>query len=63
LVTVNKGDWIGCFIPTPRYYIDSFDLINAKDYLTEEVKEQVAYGLYRFDAQDVTFTRVDIEGL
>ena len=35
-VTVNKGDWIGCIIPTPRYFIDSFDLINAKDYLSKE---------------------------
>lgn len=35
-VTVNKGDWIGCFIPTPRYFVDSFDMIDAKNYLTEE---------------------------
>ena len=35
-VRVNKGDWIGCFIPIPRYFVDSFEMINARDYLTEE---------------------------
>jgi len=51
---------------TVEFHVDVDDLGAAysnEDYLTEEVKEQVAYGLYRFDAQDVTFTRVDIEGL
>ena len=36
LVTVNRGDWIGCFIPIPRYFVDSFEMVNAKDYLTQE---------------------------
>ena len=35
-VSVNKGDWIGCFIPVPRYFVDSFEMVDAKDYLTQE---------------------------
>jgi hypothetical protein len=35
-ISVNKGDWIGCFIPIPRYYVDSFEMVDAKDYLTQE---------------------------
>jgi hypothetical protein len=35
-VRVSKGDWIGCFIPVPRYFVDSFEMVNAKDYLTQE---------------------------
>ena len=38
-------------------------LLDVQDYLIEEIKDQVSYGLYRFDAQEVVFTRVDIEGL
>ena len=35
-VSVKKGDWIGCFIPVPRYFVDSFEMVDAKDYLTQE---------------------------
>jgi hypothetical protein len=35
-VDIKKGDWIGCFIPIPRYFVDSFDMVDAKDYLTRE---------------------------
>lgn len=36
LVQIKKGDWIGCFIPVPRYYVESFQLVDAKEVLTEE---------------------------
>jgi len=36
LVQIKKGDWIGCFIPIPRYYVESFQLVDAKEVLTEE---------------------------
>jgi len=49
-----------------EFHVDVDDLGAAysnEDYLVEELKEQVSYALYRFDAQDISFTRVDIEGL
>lgn len=49
-----------------EFHVDVDDLGAAysnEDYLVEELKEQVSYALYRFDAQDIAFTRVDIEGL
>lgn len=49
-----------------EFHVDVDDLGSAysnEDYLAEEIREQIAYSLHRFDAQDVVFTRVDIEGL
>jgi|TARA_R110000782_G_scaffold96160_1_gene180570 hypothetical protein len=51
---------------TIEFHVDVEDLGAAysnEEFLIEEVKEQIAYGLYRFDAQEVTFTRIDIEGM
>lgn len=51
---------------TVEFHVDIDDLGAAysnEDYLIEEIREQVSYGLYRFDASDIAFTRVDIEGL
>lgn len=49
-----------------EFHVDIDDLGSAysnEDYLAEEIREQIAYGLYRFDAQDLVFICVDIEGL
>jgi len=49
-----------------EFHVDVEELGAAysnEDYLTEELKEQLSYALYRFDAQDLVFTRVDIEGM
>lgn len=35
-IRINRGDWIGAFIPIPRYFVDSFTMVNAKDVLTAE---------------------------
>ena len=51
---------------TVEFHVDVYDLGAAysnEDYLIEEIKDQISYGLYRFDAQEIVFTRVDIEGL
>jgi anti-sigma28 factor (negative regulator of flagellin synthesis) len=51
---------------TIEFHVDVEDLGAAysnEEFLIEEVKEQIAHGLYRFDAQDVTFNRIDIEGM
>ncbi len=49
-----------------EFHVDVDDLGSAysnEDYLAEEIRERVSYALQRFDAQDISFTRVDIEGL
>jgi hypothetical protein len=49
-----------------EFHVDVDDLGSAysnEDYLAEEIREHVSYALQRFDAQDISFTRVDIEGL
>jgi len=35
-ITINKGDYIGCIIPTPRYFIDGFDLEKGEDIFTQD---------------------------
>lgn len=35
-IIVNKGDLIGCIIPTPRYFIDSFSLEKGEDIFSDE---------------------------
>lgn len=43
-IKINEGDWIGAFIPIPRYFVDGFDMIDAATCLTEEqiIEEQKA---------------------
>jgi hypothetical protein len=36
-VRVRKGDWLGAFIPIPRYFVDSFEIVNAKDLFSEDI--------------------------
>jgi hypothetical protein len=35
-ITINKGDYVGCVIPTPRYFIDGFDLEKGENILSDE---------------------------
>lgn len=35
-ITIKKGDIIGCVIPYPRHFIDSFKLVNANAVLSDE---------------------------
>jgi hypothetical protein len=39
-VSIKKGDWIGCFIPVPRYFVENHEMIDAKDYLSPKVIEE-----------------------
>lgn len=40
-IIINKGDYIGCVLPIPRYFADGFNLKNADDILTsEEILEE-----------------------
>lgn len=36
-IKVRKGDWLGAFIPIPRYFVDNFKVINALDIFDEEI--------------------------
>jgi hypothetical protein len=40
-IIINKGDFIGCVLPIPRYFSDSFELVSGYDIFTEEqIKEE-----------------------
>lgn len=39
-IIINKGDLIGCVIPTPRYFIDGFELCKGEDIFTKEQIEE-----------------------
>jgi hypothetical protein len=52
-------------VVTVEFHVDVDNLgseYGNDDYLTNEVCEHISYALYRFDAADINFTRVDIEG-
>lgn len=41
VVEINKGDFIGCVLPIPRYFPDSFTFKNAYELFTiDEIKEE-----------------------
>jgi len=41
LIQINKGDFIGCVLPIPRYFVDSFELKHADEVLTvQEIAEE-----------------------
>lgn len=51
-IIINKGDYIGCVIPIPRYFVDQFDLIKCEDLFTkneidEERKAMMDFGIER----------------
>jgi hypothetical protein len=40
-IIINKGDYIGCVLPIPRYFVDGFELQNGYDIFTkEEIEEE-----------------------
>jgi hypothetical protein len=54
-ITINKGDYVGCVIPTPRYFIDGFDLERGENIFTtkqiqEERKAMADFGIERSQA-------------
>jgi len=41
-VTVKTGDYIGCFIPYPRHFIDKFEIVDSKQIFNEkEISEEM----------------------
>lgn len=40
-IIINKGDYIGCVLPIPRYFVEGFELQNGYDIFTkEEIEEE-----------------------
>lgn len=38
-IIINKGDFIGCVLPIPRYFVDNFELVKGNDiFNNEEIK-------------------------
>ena len=41
IIIINKGDFIGCVLPIPRYFSDNFELVSGYTIFTEEqIKEE-----------------------
>lgn len=56
-VRINKGDLIGCVLPIPRYYPDSFSIKQADELFTQEqIDEENLMGL-KFGHERVTEDR------
>lgn len=45
-IKINKGDFVGCVIPVPRYFVDKHELKFGEEVLTKEqiLEEQTAMG-------------------
>lgn len=53
-IIVNKGELIGCVIPTPRYFIDSFSLERGEDIFTKEEIEEERLAMKDFGIERAT---------
>jgi hypothetical protein len=41
-IEVKKGQWIGCVLPIPRYFVDDFEIMDARNYMTRgQILEEV----------------------
>lgn len=36
IIRINKGDYIGCFIPYPRHFIDHYTIVNSEKIFSKE---------------------------
>lgn len=44
-IKINKGDWIGYFIPYPRHFVDKFSIVEASNIFTDEqIEEELQCG-------------------
>ena len=56
-IHIKKGDLVGCVIPVPRYFIDSFDLVKGEDIFTEEQIEEERSVMQEFGKERSTRDR------
>lgn len=61
-IHVKKGDLIGCVIPTPRYFVDSFDLVKGEDLFTKEQIEEERRAMQDFGKERSTIDRTRPHG-
>jgi hypothetical protein len=56
-IIINKGELIGCVIPTPRYFIDGFELCKGEDIFTKEQIEEERQIMRDFGKERATTDR------
>ena len=61
-IIINKGELIGCVIPTPRYFIDSFSLERGEDIFTKEQIEEERTAMKDFGIERSTVDRTKPHG-
>jgi hypothetical protein len=57
LITIEKGTFIGCVIPIPRYFVDGFELKNANTVLTPEQIQEEQLAMRDFGIERSTHDR------
>lgn len=53
-ITIQKGDYIGCVLPIPRYFADGFDLEDAYSIYTKEQIEEEQLAMRDFGIERST---------
>lgn len=61
-IIINKGELIGCVIPTPRYFIDSFSLERGEDIFTKEQIEEERTAMKDFGNERATIDKTKPHG-
>jgi hypothetical protein len=56
-ITIEKGTFIGCVIPIPRYFVDGFELKNADAVLTPEQVQEEQLAMRDFGIERSTLDR------
>lgn len=62
VVEVNKGDFIGCVLPIPRYFPDSFEFKPAKELFTEEQIKEEQTAMHDFGTERSTLDKQKFAG-
>jgi hypothetical protein len=61
-IIINKGDYIGCVVPTSRYFVDGFDLEKAENILSKEEIELERKAMRDFGIERQTVDRENPHG-
>ena len=61
-IVIQKGDYIGCVLPIPRYFPDNFEFVNAYDILTKEQIEEEQKAMRDFGIERSTADRDKLGG-
>jgi len=61
-VKINKGDFIGCVLPIPRYFSDNFELKMGEDIFTPEQIQEEQKAMHDFGVERSTEDRKKFAG-